>query len=66
MGVLLKSDPFRLYRVMAARLAGLSFILTGFRIAPSVFSTILDKGLHYAQRQTGRPCIDDLHTRGCS
>jgi hypothetical protein len=65
-GLLLKSDPFRLYRLMAAGLTGLSFILTRFRIAPSVFSTILDKGLLYVQRQTGRPCIDDLLTRGCS
>jgi hypothetical protein len=66
MGLLLKSAPFRLYRLMAARLTGPSFILTRFRITPSVFSTVLDKGLLYAQRQTGRPCIDDLHTRGCS
>jgi hypothetical protein len=66
MGLLLKSDPFRLYRVMAARLTGLSSILTRFRIALSVFSTILDKALLYAQRQTGRPCVDDLYTRGCS
>jgi hypothetical protein len=40
MGLLLKSAPFRLYRLMAARLTGPSFILTRFRIAPPLFSRL--------------------------
>jgi hypothetical protein len=46
-GLLLKSCRFPLYLLVAARLTALSFILTRFRIVPSVFSTMLDKWNYY-------------------